>query len=166
LIYKQVFDRLKNQEVRMKIKVERESTPEGDLVFTVRVSDPHVVEITSYEKKIIHILEECLSTLDSEIHDSAEKVKEDVQSSLNGIKHQVFCRMIERLKFNVENDFRPKFKPICQEIYNWLYDYQTGETRQWMQEFDPQRTKYYFDNDINTHTCPGTQESEHDEDED
>lgn len=149
----------------MNIKVGRDNSLDGDLIFTIQVSDPHKIEFTDDEKKIISILEKCISTLENEMSSSAEKVKLEILSSLHGIKNQIFCRIIDNLKFNIENDFRPKFKPICQEIYNWLYDHQTGIIKNWMLEFDPQRTKYYFDNDVNTHTCPGTQESEHDEDE-
>jgi len=39
------------------------------------------------------------------------------------------------------------FKPICQEIYNWIQDHQSGDIKNWMIQFDPQRTKYYFHND-------------------
>ncbi len=130
----------------MKIKVDRTNTSEGDLVFTITVSDPHQGCFGEEEKKMMNLLDFCKDSLES-ITSSENKTKEDIISLIHASKEKTFVRILNNLKFSIENDFRIKYKPICQEIYNWIYDHQTDSLKKWMQEFDPQRTTYYFDND-------------------
>lgn len=130
----------------MKIIVERTNTPEGDLVFTIKVSNPHDAPFKTEELETLKSLESCYKSL-KDISVEESKFKTDVENSIYDIKEKAFLRVIRSLKFSIDNQLRFKFNPICQEIYNWIYDYQNDSLKAWMLEFDPQRTKYYFDND-------------------
>ena len=150
----------------MKIKVDRVNTPEGNLVFTITVNEPHHACFGEIEKNMMDILDNCKNDISLSTPDD-NKIKEHVISLIHAAKEKTFMRALDSLKFAIENEFRPKFKPICQEIYNWIYDNQTDALKKWMCEFDPQRTKYYFDNDITAEKIHVPQASEHeDEDED
>lgn len=162
MTYKQVFDKIVLKEVKMKIEVNRSHTLEGELIFTIRVSEPHEIDISQDEISIMHTLETCIESIESIEISEAYDVKDTIKSALNDVKSDAFWRLLNKLKFSIENEFRPKFRPICQEIYNWIYDHQKGEVKQWMQEFDPQRTKYYFSNDVTPNKYDQEQESEHD----
>lgn len=130
----------------MKINVDRIHTPEGNLVFTITVSEPHHSCFGEVEKNIMNLLDICKENVYRTTSEE-NKTKLDVVGLIHLAKEKTFIRVLDNLKFAIENEFRPKFKPICQEIYNWIYDNQTDVLKKWMSEFDPQRTKYYFDND-------------------
>jgi hypothetical protein len=147
----------------MKIQVDRTNTSEGNLVFTITVSNPHHSCFGEIEKNIMNLLDFCKEGVQN-LSPEDNKVRNDVIGLIHNAKEKAFMRVLDNLKFAIENEFRPKFKPICQEIYNWIYDNQTDLLKKWMSEFDPQRTKYYFDNDIKAFTIQLLQESEHDED--
>ena len=144
----------------MKINVDRTNNCEGDLVFTITVSQPHSSCFGEFEKKVMDILNICKEDIDR-VSILDNKVKNEVIDLIHVTKEKTFIRILENLKFTIENEFRPKFKPICQEIYNWIYDYQTDDLKKWMNEFDPQRTKYYFDNDTYAEKIKIPQQSEH-----
>lgn len=150
----------------MRIAVTRKETSEGDLVFTITVSEPHHSAMGIDEVKMMNMLNMCKYDLEG-VTPEKNKTRDEILDLFQEIKSTAFIKVIENLKFSIENELRPKFRPICQEIYNWIYDHQDGSLKTWMQEFDPQRTKYFFDNDItptlNNHLYP--QDSEH-EDED
>jgi hypothetical protein len=149
----------------MKIQVDRTNTPEGNLIFTITVSEPHHSSFGEIEKNIMGVLDFCKEGVQN-LSPEDNKVRNDVIGLIHNAKEKTFMRVLDNLKFAIENEFRPKFKPICQEIYNWIYDNQTDVLKKWMSEFDPQRTKYYFDNDITPNKFQQMQESEHDEDDD
>jgi hypothetical protein len=130
----------------MDIKVDRVNTPEGNLVFTITVSNPHHSCFGENEKNIMNYLDTCKENV-SKSTSVENKLAQDVIGLIHASKEKTFTRVLSNLKFAIENEFRPKFQPICQEIYNWIYDHQTVMLKSWMSEFDPQRTKYYFDND-------------------
>ncbi len=149
----------------MKIKVDRKSTPEGDLVFTVTVSEPHHACFDDVERNVMDILEFTKKGVE-DLTPEDNKLRQDVVGLIHAAKEKAFTRVMNSLKFAIENDLRPKFKPICQEIYNWIYDNQKDVLKGWLSEFDPQRTKYYFDNDRAPGAMEMPQESEHDDDDD
>lgn len=156
---------MNNQGDYMDIKVDRTNTPEGNLVFTITVSEPHHSCFGEIEKNIMKLLDICKDDVYRTTSDE-NKTKQDVIGLIHNAKEKTFLRVLDNLKFAIENEFRPRFKPICQEIYNWIYDKQTDVLKNWMCEFDPQRTKYYFDNDITPNKFAQMQESEHDEESD
>ncbi len=125
----------------MKIQVDREVTLEGDLKFTVTVKDPHSLvkstEILNFIDYSTRFVEDLHPTF----------LKLDTLKFYHDFKEKIFLRMIESLKFSIKNELEIKFNPMCQEIYNWIYDYQEKPIRDWLSDFDPVRTKYYFDND-------------------
>jgi len=133
----------------MKIQVDRTNTPEGNLIFTITVCEPHHSCFGEIEKNIMNILDSSLEQIENIYRTTSDenKTKQDLIAIIHVAKEKTFMRVLNNLKFAIENEFRPKFKPICQEIYNWIYDNQTDVLKKWMSEFDPQRTKYYFDND-------------------
>ncbi len=131
----------------MKISVERIINTEGNLVFTISVSEPHLAGFGDVDKIMMNILDACQNDIFRVTVDE-NKIKNDVMGLIHAAKEKAFVRVLDNLKFSIENEFRPKFKPICQEIYNWIHDKQTNDLKKWMIEFDPERTKYYFDNDL------------------
>jgi hypothetical protein len=147
----------------MKVKVDRKNTDEGNLVFTITVSEPTYEKLSAEEDSIMTIVDQCQKKVD--IIDSEDKLKYSVASLLNSAKMKAFDRVYNQIKSNIVTSVQDKFTPISQEIYNWVYDHQSNPHKQWMQELDPQRTKYYFDNDITAESNYIPQESEH-EDED
>ncbi len=149
----------------MDIKVDRTNTPEGDLVFTITVSNPHHTCFGGIEKSIMDILDFSKKGI-QDLSPEDNKTRNDVVGLIHAAKEKAFVRVLDNLKFSIENEFRPKFKPICQEIYNWIYDHQEDVVKGWLSDFDPQRTKYYFDNDVNASKMDMSQESEHDEEDD
>jgi len=131
----------------MKITVERTTNPEGNLVFTITVSEPHFITFEEEERNALEGIDKFTESM--EIYLNPENLLySDIKNANHRVKEKVFMRLLDNLKFSIENELQPKFKPICQEIYNWIYDNQKGYVKKWMEEFDPQRSKYYFDNDI------------------
>ena len=131
----------------MKITVDRTHTSENNLVFTVTVSEPHLTCFGESEKQMMRLLEICQDDVERVVLDE-NKLKDDIKGLIHSAKEKTFVRVLNNLKFSIENEFRPMFKPICQEIYNWIQDHQSGDIKNWMIEFDPERTKYYFHNDL------------------
>lgn len=145
----------------MKIKVDREEKESGELVFTITVSKPESANFGEMEKSMLDILDACQHKISlHKAHDS--KLQIDIINLIHTSKLRAFGRTLEQLKRCIKDDLQVKFNPICQEIYNWIYDHQDGVLKSWMIEFDPQRTKYYFDNDIHAQKTFIQQESEHD----
>ncbi len=149
----------------MKITVDRTDTPGGHLIFTVTVSNPHHSCFGEQEKNIMRILDVCKEEV-YKVSPEENRTKQHVVNLIHAAKERTFTGVLDNLKFAIENEFRPKFQPICQEIYNWIYDNQTEFLKRWMSEFDPQRTRYYFDNDITANKRLDPQESEHDDEDD
>lgn len=149
----------------MKIKVDRKHSDIGDLVFTITVSEPHHSFFGLEESRVMELLDECKVDINKSTSEQ-NKTRDKVLDFLHAAKEETFVRVLDNLKFAIENEFRPKFKSICQEIYNWIYDYQIDNLKKWMIEFDPQRTKYYFDNDPKANLVQEPQESEHEGEED
>lgn len=130
----------------MKITVDRVIKPEGELVFTITVTEPHKAPFGHIEKNMMNVLNVCKEAVE-EIPTEENKMKIDIISLIHAAKEKAFDRVMNNLKFAIRNSLQPKFDPICQEIYNWIYDAQDKPLKEWLQEFDPQRTTYYFDND-------------------
>ncbi len=131
----------------MDIKVNR-SVREKALVFEIIVTKPHVAPFSEQDEAIMNLLEDAKNKFDN-IADPENAARILAESGIHLAKEKVFIRILESLRFAIKNQLEPKFNPICQEIYNWIRDNQEGRTSRWMSEFDPQRTKYYFDNDKN-----------------
>jgi hypothetical protein len=139
LLYKQ------NNRKKMKIEVNRTEHPEG-ITFTVNVTEPHDAPFSEIDSETINFLEKCKKEVEKLAHPE-DKLLGEVVNSIHSIKQRTFDRVKESLEFAIENNVKEKMVPICQEIYNWIYDNQKPYLKTWMEEFDPQRTKYYFDND-------------------
>ncbi len=148
----------------MKITVDRD-VKEDELVFTIRVAEPHHACFGEIENEMMKLLDICKDDV-SRVTLEENKTKNDVMGLIHAAKEKTFVRVLDSLKFAIQNELAPMFKPICQEIYNWIHDQQSGDLKTWMIEFDPQRTKYYFDNDRTAQKILEPQESEHDEDDD
>jgi len=133
----------------MKISIDRTMSPEGDLVFTITVKEPHIIPFPEEEKKALNEIDQLTKLVETSL-ESSKPLYKDIIEANSKIKEKVFVKALDNLKFSIQNEFRPKFQPICQEIYNWIYDKQTDILKKWMIEYDPQRTTYYFDNDGKT----------------
>lgn len=129
----------------MDIDTNRTVEADGSLTFTIKISNPHTVDFSQSDQQLMLILDRCKN--DTEFVESQGKIKDDIKRLIHAAKEKTFQRMLDKLHFDIKNTFEPRFKHICQEIYNWIYDAQTGSLKSWMTDFDPQRTKFYFDND-------------------
>ena len=145
----------------MDITVDRTNGSEGNLVFTITVSKPHHSCFDVVEKNIMGVLDFCKSGIEN-LSPEDNRLRQDVIALIHLAKEKTFERVLNNLKFSIRNDLQPKFDPICQEIYNWIYDSQESCLKEWMSEFNPQRTQYYFDNDIRMKSQFDKQESEND----
>lgn len=132
----------------MDIKVNRYNREDGSLVFEVVITEPHFAPFDEKEEAIMNLLEDAKNKFDN-IAEPENKARLDAERGIHGAKDAVFQRVLNSLQFAIKNQLEPKFKPICQEIYNWIYDKQSPRLQRWMSECDPQRAKYYFDNDKN-----------------
>ncbi len=130
----------------MKITVDRIVDTEGELVFTIKVSEPHLSTLTAEELAALIGIDIYTKTIETTVNPTGV-LYQDIVSANHQVKEKVFKRILDNLRFAIENQLQPKFQPICQEIYNWIYDKQEGFLKTWMLEFDPQRTTYFFDND-------------------
>ncbi len=146
----------------MKITVAR-SVVENGLRFVIDVTEPHEVPFEKPEQFLLKSLQCMSQSICSIPDDSDSSFRDDIESALHGVQSMLFHRAIDSLKFSIDNELKSKFDPICQEIYNWIYDQQSGELKGWLQEFDPQRTKYYFDNDKTCESDYSDEEEEEDE---
>lgn len=130
----------------MKISVERILTPEGSIVFIISAKDPHLIELGQIEIDVMRNLDIAMDVLKKTTEEDNNLINEVVALIHQG-KEKTFDKAMTDLRFEIKNRLRVKFDPICQEIYNWMFDAQNGPVKQWLQTFDPQRTRYYFDND-------------------
>lgn len=130
----------------MKITVDRNVNQDGSLVFTITAKEPNEIAFTENDKKIMDVLTNCKRDL-AETEDDPRLIKEHLLEALHGIRDMMFQSVIKSLRTAIRGQLHAKIEPICQEIYNWMYDNQTDVLKSWLQEFDPQRVKYYFDND-------------------
>lgn len=146
----------------MKITVDRSYNEDGDLVFTITVREPALNPFTEEEKTFMALLEAALRQA-SQFETNNLILKNVVLADLNMTKERIFVQVLRRVRFYIKEELELKFHPMCQEIYNWIHDAQDGFLKQWMIEYDPQRTKYYFDNDK---TIESDYEEEDREDED
>lgn len=153
----------------MKIKVDRTKHSEEELVFTITVSDPHHAPLSAAEKEVLETIDRCTKSAEAVLGRDNDLLIE-IKASNHEIKALVFDKLLSNLRFAIENQFRPKFKPICEDIFNWIFDFQQGHVKMWMQEFNPERITYYFDNDArmlaNNQLCHDSDDEEADEDDD
>jgi hypothetical protein len=129
----------------MKIAVERKEV-DGILQFIITCYEPEQVEFGSEEIAILTYLDKAKAEIET-LCLKDNDLRQDVFSSIHNTKERCFHEIKKQLDFEIRNSLKPKFEYICNDIYNWIYDYQKSPVKIWMQEFDPQRTKYYFDND-------------------
>jgi hypothetical protein len=130
----------------MEIKVERKYEDNDNLIFTISACKPSFTCFFEEDKKMMQILDKCKDEVCS-INPDLNNTQTAIINSIHDAKEKVFLRVLKNLKSSIKYDLEPKFERICQEIYNWIQDNQKDFVKQWMIEFDPQRTTYYFDND-------------------
>lgn len=136
---------------------------DGKLIFTFEISNPAKIEISDQEKALMDILEGGMQKIEDEIDDNNE-IKSNCLKSLHFTKEGIFLRLLNNLKSDIRSGMVSKFNEMFNEIYNWSVDSQSGDVKMWMQEFDPLRQKFYFNNDLTTFFNEEAQESEHDGD--
>lgn len=135
-----------NYEGIMKIEVDRTMDSENNLIFTIKVSEPHKAPFSEIDYDTMNFLEKCKESVE-QLGFPEKKSVYDAINAIHTVKVNLFNRVKNSLTFAITNSLRTKYQPICQEIYNWIYDLQELPVKKWMEEVDPQRTKYYFDND-------------------
>lgn len=136
----------------MKITVDRTETLEGNLVFKITVSEPHHACFDEVEKNIMGVLDFCKTGVEN-LSPEDNRLRQDVVALIHLAKEKTFNKVLNSLKFAIKEQLQPKFDPICQEIFNWIHDQQRDVLKNWMNEFNPERTKYYFDNDRKNEYC-------------
>lgn len=149
----------------MKIEVHRAVSEKGNLIFTIEARDPQGVTFSQEEFTILKHLDEAMVKIN---HDVEKKgiIFEETIMKIHDVKSEIHARMLRYLKNNIKLDFEPRFNHICQEIYNWLLENQDGLEKKWMLEFDPQRTRFYFDNDPKAkNQVEGDEDDVHEEEE-
>jgi hypothetical protein len=154
----------------MKIEVSRSHTEDGNLVFTIVTKEPTVMPFTIEERLVLTRIDEFLREMKKAL-DPSKKLYQDILLSTHAVKENMLIRVINQLKTSINTDLRIKFEPICEEIFNWIYDNQVDHVRSWLSQFEPQRVKYYFDNDakvkkIHSDTDFKIYKDEEDDDED
>jgi hypothetical protein len=130
----------------MEIKVERKYEDNDNLIFTITAKNPLSNCFCEDDKKMMQILDESKEKIYHVTSDD-NKTKLAIIELIHAAKEKTFLRVLNDLKSSIKYDLEPKFERICQEIYNWIHDNQKDVLKQWMIEFNPQRTTYYFDND-------------------
>lgn len=146
----------------MNIKVNRIDKNEA-LVFEIVVTKPHLAPFSESDEAIMNLLEDAKNKF-NDLADPENYSRIKAEQGIHLAKEKVFLRILDSLKFSIKNSLESKFNHICQEIYNWIHDHQEGRLQRWMSECNPQRTKYYFDNDKNIEKDFDEEEDEDDED--
>lgn len=142
----------------MEITVDRTNDAEGNLVFTITAKNPNIDTTGVAEITYMQEIEKAANNIQA-IENIDGKLLETAQQLIDDMKSAAFNRVIDNLEDEVKNSLEPKFDRMCREIYNWIYDQQNGDLKRWLQEYDPERVRYYFDNDK-------TVESDYEEDDD
>lgn len=130
----------------MKITLERHIKENKDLVFTITCSEPHSAPFTDVDRETFEFLDTCKEHIQT-LGNPESPLNGQVCTAIHNIKRNTFERVRKNLVFEIQQGIETKIHHVCTEVYNWIYDYQAEQAKQWMQEFDPQRTKYYFSND-------------------
>lgn len=147
----------------MEIKVER-FIEEGKLVFKIICDKPDDFKMNPYDIEALTNLDGSYENFKNAIPD-AYRFKDLIKANLFDIRSKVFERVSDDMTFSLRQQLEPKFDHMCQEIYNWQYDAQSGFIKNWLQEFDPQRVKYYFANDKTPESDSPEEEDNLEEDE-
>lgn len=130
----------------MKIKVERVKC-ENSIEFTIKVTDPHKVPFTVEEEYMLRAMEQL--NVDTRTALSPEStLYHDFVCAAHEVREKMVCRVLNSLKSSIRDDLESQFNPICQEIFNWIYDNQDEHVKSWLSAFYPERITYYFANDL------------------
>jgi hypothetical protein len=135
----------------MEIKVERVQE-DGKLIFTITCEElknnVENISLLNHDFDMLFHLEACRDRIAETVPEQYHK-RHEVDHAIFTAREQVFQHIYDHFIFALREKLEPKYEHICQEIYNWQYDNAEGKMKQLLQEFDPQRTRYYFDNDDN-----------------
>lgn len=129
----------------MDITVDRVVDSNRKLVFTISVENPEDIYHEENDLPMLKYLHACQREIEKISEDN--QIPVEISQSFHELKSKLFYKWQRKLRFAINEDLHKKFMPICTEIYNWFYDQQSGLIRSFMEECDPQRTRYYFDND-------------------
>jgi len=143
----QTFDKFCRTENFMEVTVDRTITPEGDLVFVMRLKNPHIQQVGNDEVNMMSILNAAQSAIE-EIPALDLDFKDRVQDAVTKAKKIAFENIFFSLKFWIKAAIENPHDRIYQEIENWVCDAQPEPLKSWLNEFYANRTKYYFNNDI------------------
>ncbi len=130
----------------MKIQVDRTEPSDNTLVFTITVSQPLCVPFTEEDIRALVAMDMFMLSM-SQTLDTNGEVYKNLISANHSVKEKILEKVLASMRFHIECVLKKKFKPMCEEIYNWVYDHQEGHVKSWLSTFTPERTKYYFDND-------------------
>lgn len=130
----------------MKVEVTRERT-DGELVFTIRCTEPHEIRFNEKDCHIMEIVDKCRDEVGAIDLPEGSQLKTDLYAGIHDLKDMTWQKIKTDLIRELEDKFGLFFEAIRYEAYNWIYDNQRGKVKEWMRDFDCERTKYYFDND-------------------
>lgn len=142
------------------MRIERTFNDNGDLIFMITmpngpykiISDDHLSKLTQFRK-----LGEFLT---SEI--SGFRYSEIMEDSFRDNLQDLFMCFFKEFREDIDKEFTEKCRAMKAEINNWVYDKQSVAIQSWLSEYEPQRTKYYFDNDPEKNRGEESQEPEFD----
>lgn len=126
----------------MEITVDR-TCEEDVIVFTIKVKD---LKKSPFNEASLQMMK-TLDIAKSDVYKHENPYLEAVVMHIHAAKEAVCDKVIKNLKFEIKEQFEPKFKQVCQEIYNSVVDSQEEFVKSWMLESEPERFKYYFNND-------------------
>ncbi len=149
----------------MKIEVARTHNESGHLVFTITAQEPNVNPFSLEDRMVLDHLDQLVRDVQKSLNPKSE-LYEDTMLSMHSIKEKMLVRVINKLKSSIHNDLRSQFEPMCNEIFNWIYENQNEPVGSWLSQFSPQREKYYFSNDPQSMVIHSDTDFEIDEDED
>lgn len=128
----------------MDIRIEKVTTNDGALVFTIRCDSPKQMVFTDQEAKLMKMLEDFKDDIDKTLSDVPLRI--DLIELCQNQKMIVFDEIMNYLTSSIDLKLKPKFNSINKEIFNWFLSYQSEPLKKWIAEFRPFKENFYFDN--------------------
>jgi DNA-directed RNA polymerase subunit L len=120
--------------------------PSDFLEFTIRCEESDKIDFSEDDLKAMNKLSNCL--LEIENLSIEDYILDHPKSCLVNAQGEIYDKIKEKLCADIRFSVEKKINAICQEIYNWIYEVQNDNLKEYMEQFDSKRTRYYFDNEM------------------
>lgn len=140
----------------MKMRIERVKTPENELVFTIRVEQPHQIGVDQKYYELFNLLQKSSDTfsefgVDLDGWSSARKhlsFRNDVILKRLQNEKLLLCEEFSKKQKNlIEQALNHPMKCMLIEIFNWITDNQPENFQKFINHDPKGRERFYFDND-------------------